>query len=75
MPLPIQGEVLPNAPDQSSTRKAIIADCDNSLPRLRHLSLDYWPLNDAGAVALAENPSLTNLAWLDLSNTDIGVKV
>ncbi len=43
-----------------------------SLPRLRHLTLNGWPLGDAGAVALANNPAAANLTRLDLSHADIG---
>jgi|SRR5579883_180539 len=45
-----------------------------NLPRLRHLNLSGWPLGDAGARALAANPSLANLTRLLLSTCAIGEK-
>ena len=45
-----------------------------ALPKLRHLALSEQPVNDAGAVALAKNPSVANLTRLDLSFTAVGAK-
>lgn len=42
-----------------------------SLPRIRHLHLDGWPLGDAGAKALAANPHLANLTRLSLARCGI----
>jgi len=42
------------------------------LTNLRHLNLENWPLGNAGAKALAANPSLANLARLDVSKCHIG---
>src|SRR5262249_43453081 len=43
-----------------------------SSPKLRHLSLGYWPVGDAGAKALAHSPALANLTRLGLRSCDIG---
>jgi uncharacterized protein (TIGR02996 family) len=43
-----------------------------SLPRLRHLSLQGYPLGNEGAEALAANPALANLTRLALPNCEIG---
>jgi uncharacterized protein (TIGR02996 family) len=45
-----------------------------NLPRIQHLNLGGWPLCDAGARALAENPSLAHLTRLGLRNCKIGEK-
>jgi hypothetical protein len=42
------------------------------LPRLRDIRLDQWPVGDAGAKALAANPTLANLTRLDLRQCQIG---
>jgi hypothetical protein len=42
------------------------------LPRLRHLDLDGWPLGNAGAKALAENPAFAGLTRLSLQSCFIG---
>jgi uncharacterized protein (TIGR02996 family) len=42
------------------------------IPGLRHLDLNGWPVNDAGARAIVNNPSLANLAWLSLGYCRIG---
>ena len=42
------------------------------LPHLRHLDLSGWPLGDAGAQALAANPSLAGLTRLNLDECGIG---
>lgn len=43
-----------------------------SLPHLRHLHLDGWPLGDAGAKALAANPRLARLTRLTLTRCGVG---
>jgi uncharacterized protein (TIGR02996 family) len=43
-----------------------------SLPRIRHLTLNGWPLGDRGAKALAANPALANLTRLLLARCGIG---
>ncbi|MBY0460679.1 MAG: TIGR02996 domain-containing protein [Gemmataceae bacterium] len=43
-----------------------------SLPRVRHLHLNNWPLGDAGAKALAANPALANVTRLSLSGCKVG---
>ena len=45
-----------------------------SLPRLRHLRLQGWALGDAGAVALANNPTVANLTRLSLEYAEVGAK-
>ena len=42
------------------------------LPRLRHLDLRAWPLGNAGAKALAANPTLAGLTRLTLEDCGIG---
>ncbi|MBL8797454.1 MAG: TIGR02996 domain-containing protein [Planctomycetia bacterium] len=42
------------------------------LPRLRHLDLNSLPVDDAGAKALAANPSFSNLRILSLGYGQIG---
>jgi uncharacterized protein (TIGR02996 family) len=42
------------------------------LPNLRRLDLAGWPLGNAGAKALAENPTLAGLTRLDLESCLIG---
>ncbi len=39
-------------------------------PSIRHLNLDYWPVDDAAAGALAANPAFANLRWLKLGLGD-----
>jgi uncharacterized protein (TIGR02996 family) len=58
-------------------RKAVPADLvaflsKLEIPTLCHLDLHSWPLGDAGAKALAANPSLANLARLDVGGCQIG---
>ena len=42
-----------------------------SLPRIRHLHLDGWPLGDAGAKALAANPRLAGVTRLSLARCQL----
>jgi uncharacterized protein (TIGR02996 family) len=42
------------------------------LPRLRHLDLQGWPVDDAGAKALAANPAYANLTYLELGYCRVG---
>jgi uncharacterized protein (TIGR02996 family) len=42
------------------------------LPRLRHLDLGMWPLGNAGAKALAQNPALAGLTRLNVEGCGIG---
>jgi hypothetical protein len=42
------------------------------LPNLRQLNFENWPLGNAGAKALAANPSFATLTRLDLSKCSIG---
>jgi hypothetical protein len=42
------------------------------LPRLRHLDLHHWPVDDQGAEALAANPTFANLTRLNLAHCQIG---
>jgi uncharacterized protein (TIGR02996 family) len=42
--------------------------------RLRHLNLNWWPLNDTGAIALARNPAMANVTRLNLEFTKVGAK-
>jgi uncharacterized protein (TIGR02996 family) len=44
------------------------------LPRLRHLDLHGWPVDDRGAKALAANPAFANLTCLNLGSCRIGAK-
>jgi uncharacterized protein (TIGR02996 family) len=43
-----------------------------AMPDLRHLILDYCPIGDQGATALAANPNLQGLRWLSLRSGGIG---
>jgi uncharacterized protein (TIGR02996 family) len=59
------------------TRKGTSADLAAFLsaiqnPNLRHLNLDGWPLGNAGAKALADNPTLAGLTRLSLDGCQIG---
>jgi hypothetical protein len=61
----------------SLKRKATPADLvrfltELHLPQLRHLDLTGRPLDDAGARALAGNPTFANLTCLDLGDCQIG---
>jgi uncharacterized protein (TIGR02996 family) len=42
------------------------------LPRLRHLDLGGWPVDDAGVKALARNPTFANLTYLNLQGSRAG---
>jgi uncharacterized protein (TIGR02996 family) len=42
------------------------------LPRLRHLDLRGWPVDDRGAKALAHNPAFAGLTCLSLSSCRVG---
>jgi hypothetical protein len=58
-------------------RKASAADVTRALaslelPRLRHLDLAGWPVDDDGLKALAANPALGNLTYLNLRDCDAG---
>jgi uncharacterized protein (TIGR02996 family) len=41
-------------------------------PRLRHLDLSGWPIDDSGAKALAANPAFANLTCLGLAYCQVG---
>jgi uncharacterized protein (TIGR02996 family) len=41
-------------------------------PPLRNLGLDFWPLGNEGARALAKNPALANLTRLSVNSCGIG---
>jgi Ran GTPase-activating protein (RanGAP) involved in mRNA processing and transport len=66
--------------DSSLKRKASAAEVTRFLqselqmPRLRHLDLQMWPVDDGGARAIADNPTFANLTRLNLGCCQIGSK-
>jgi uncharacterized protein (TIGR02996 family) len=60
----------------SDKRKASAEDVTRfltslNLPHLRHLSLEGWPVDNAGARAIAGNPAFGRLTMLDLDGCEI----
>jgi uncharacterized protein (TIGR02996 family) len=69
--------VLGSGTDTFNRRNSTSADVaaflsELQLPNLRHLDLAGWPLGNAGARALAANPTLAGLTRLDLESCFIG---